>query len=316
MGCGFELIIDPANSEIDRLGCQSLCEEVEEMVLDWHRMLSVFDEYSVISRFNNAAPGESVRVSNDLGTLLLECDRIRTQTHGAFDISVGSLMNRLGFRENTRTASRSFSTPDSGLPGDAEKYGYDQARGTLTKIAPQVQLDFGAVAKGMVLDRAGEMLAEQGVHSAFLHGGGSSILAIGRNEDDRPWTARIGTMHGEAIEVENIALGISNQAGRTGSYEGIDIGHIVDPRTSSPCTLENTHWVCVHRSALTADAYSTAVSVDARLAQELASPDCAFVRLDGEGVINERIDPYSIIGNNQQETRITDSITEPAAECL
>ena len=40
-------------------------------------------------------------------------------------------------------------------------------------------LDLGGVGKGYALDRAAELLAERGVTEAFLHGGSSTVLAIG-----------------------------------------------------------------------------------------------------------------------------------------
>src|SRR5205085_1952713 len=67
----------------------------------------------------------------------------------------------------------------------------DREARTVRFTRPGVSLDLGGIGKGYALDRAAEIIAAQEVHSAFLHGGTSSILAFGSDETGRPWTVGV-----------------------------------------------------------------------------------------------------------------------------
>jgi thiamine biosynthesis lipoprotein len=63
----------------------------------------------------------------------------------------------------------------------------DVPRRTVQFLDPRVQLDFGALGKGYALDAAAHVLDRFAVTSALLHGGTSSVRAMGLREDDSPW---------------------------------------------------------------------------------------------------------------------------------
>jgi thiamine biosynthesis lipoprotein len=133
----------------------------------------------------------------------------------------------------------------------------DPATSTVT-LAPGAKLDPGAVGKGYALERATELLSVAGVKRALLHGGTSSVVALGA------WTVAVehplGAGRLARLELRDAALGVTALAGRRFVDGGRPIGHILDPRTGEPVTGALMAAV-VAPAAADADALSTALLV-------------------------------------------------------
>ncbi len=232
MGTRFELVLD--GQDATRL--RAAGEEAIEAIEDAHRRLSRFKRGSIISEINAAAGSDPVYVDDELLDLLGRCERYRVQTGGAFDIvfraaggagEAGSEPICTNRRPILDIDTRRVALPD-----------------------PCQYIDLGGVAKGFALDLAAESLRETGVERALLHGGTSTIVAIGG-----PW--RIGLPFGDPpgarVTLENLALSVSSQ-------HGDRPGHVLDPRTGK--IADGAHAAaCLARSAEQTDAWATALVV-------------------------------------------------------
>ena len=125
-----------------------------------------------------------------------------------------------------------------------------------------MSIDLGSVAKGAALDSAAALLRESGVRSAILHGGTSSVVAIGTPPGCDAWTIAIETAGPTrpVIPLRDRALSVSAPRGRMSMTPRGPVGHIIDPRSGVPVRRLGTACV-VHRSAAFADAWSTALLV-------------------------------------------------------
>ncbi len=129
---------------------------------------------------------------------------------------------------------------------------------------PAVQLDFGAMAKGLAIDRVINYLHSQGIRNAIINAGGD-LKVIG-SHGDRPW--RIGIRHprkqGEVLAALNVNDGesvfTSGDYERFYVYQGRRYHHIIDPRTGYPAD-QTTSVTVIHTNAATADAAATALFV-------------------------------------------------------
>ncbi|MCH2105347.1 MAG: FAD:protein FMN transferase, partial [Planctomycetes bacterium] len=138
-------------------------------------------------------------------------------------------------------------------------------------------LDFGAVAKGWALDLAREGLLEAGVERALLHGGTSSVLAIGAPPGEEGWRVALGKESGASCLLRDCALGVSAPDGEAGGE-----GHVLVPGTSAAASgVELAAVVC--ESAAWADAWSTALVVRGEELELRNGVETAFL-LSGEAL--------------------------------
>ncbi len=133
---------------------------------------------------------------------------------------------------------------------------------------PAVQLDFGAMAKGLAIDRIIDYLRSQDIRNAIINAGGD-LKVIG-SHGDRPW--RIGIRHprpdsdkqGEVLAALDVNDGesvfTSGDYERFYEYEGRRYHHIIDPRSGYPAD-QTTSVTVIHTDAATADAAATALFV-------------------------------------------------------
>ena len=113
--------------------------------------LSRFIANSDISRVNHLAAGQSTRVSPWTMECLEIARHIYDLTGGAFDVSIGSGLERLEL------------VPDE-FTVHAREAG--------------ARLDLGGIGKGYAVDRMAEVLEEWEIPRALVHGGFSSVLAL------------------------------------------------------------------------------------------------------------------------------------------
>lgn len=267
MGCRFELILDPTDSPHDLYCVEAIADELVELIHDWHDRLSVFTPTSVVSRVNATPAGVPVRVDRDLFELLRLCDSLREETDGAFNIAAGTLMQMHGFRDRTGLENMRQ------LPDLRDAYTLNTENLTITRNHDHVVIDFGAIAKGFVLDLIADALREYGIRHAFIHGGSSSVLGFGNQNESRPWRVLVSDTPDLHAKLSSISLGISEHSGRVNADNR---GHIMDPRTGMPAENQVQRVVCTHPSAAIADAYSTALSVRPDLIDQLHEHGCSI----------------------------------------
>lgn len=128
-------------------------------------------------------------------------------------------------------------------------------------------LDLGAIGKGYAIERAAEILREAGVTSGLLHGGTSTVYALGHPPEAECWQvaldqppAALGAPSStfSPVGLKDEAMSVSAIWGRSFEVEGKLFGHILDPRTGEPA--ENAVLAAVVLpSATETDALSTAL---------------------------------------------------------
>jgi thiamine biosynthesis lipoprotein len=240
-------------------------EDALDLIDSLEDQMTVFRGNSEVSRLNAAAAYAPVAVEDRLFDLFARCAAWTQETAGAFDIATGALTKAWGFyRRQGRvptTRERKEAMARTGmrhviLDSGAVKY-----------RVPGLEMNLGAVGKGYALDRAAELLREKwGIDSALLHGGSSSVYAIGHPPGEpRGWPIRLrhpwddGRSLG-TVRLKDHGLGTSAATFQYFEYNGRKLGHLLDPRTGRP--VEGSASASASAaSAAEADAMSTAVYV-------------------------------------------------------
>lgn len=251
MGTRFELVLD--DDDPARLG--PIAEHVLEEVKHWHDRLSLFKRDSFLSFINAHALQEAVPLEPELYSLFELCVGVHRLSGGAFDPAIASAMSALGLHEDAVLPPESGEADPGSEPRGMSAIQLDPDRRAIRFLAPGVVLDLGAVAKGFALDMAASHLRTFGIERALLHGGTSSIVAIGAPPGADGWRVALGPdADAPVMTLCDGALSFSAPHGR--SVEGPDgrtrATHILDPRTGAPA--ETGVFATAVASALTGNA--------------------------------------------------------------
>lgn len=237
--------------------------QIDSILEAFNNSLSTYIPDSELSTFNKL---DTVRfVSPFIYPVFSMSFDVYTQTKGAFDPTVGTLVNAWGFGQNKNARM------DSAIVDSLKQYvGFDQVRFDESGASKPkgVVLDFSASAKGFAIDVVADWLSQQGLFDYMVEIGGE-VTCKGRNQDGNVW--KIG------IEKPSMSSGqqalfattfVNNKSIATsGNYRnyykenGRIISHTIDPFTGFPA-VQNLLSASIYADNCTlADGYATACMV-------------------------------------------------------
>ena len=295
MGTTFNVKVvteDPSDARRARLA--GLVREVLDGV---DQRMSTYRPDSEIEAFNRFGT-ENFDASPDLLGVVNEAQRVARLTAGAFDITVGPLVDLWGFGPSGATEA-----PDEEeIRRLVATTGYEQLEvdvenGTLRKARGDCRIDLSAIAKGFAVDRISTMLEGEGLPNHMVEVGGE-VRAKGLNGSGQVW--RVGvekpTADGRAVHLvvplADLSLATSGDYRNFYERNGVRISHTIDPRSGRPIAHGLASVSVIHASCMTADALATALGVlgpeeGFELAERLDIPAYFLVRMS-HGVFEER----------------------------
>jgi thiamine biosynthesis lipoprotein len=245
MGTRFELALVEGTGNLRAAG-EAALDEIEL----WHHRLSRFAEDSLLSHISRTAARTPVRLDRDSYALFEDALRVWSASDGAFDVTVAPVMARAGFADSAVPA-RGAPVAGSGLTLDPNDW-------TIRVASDGIGLDLGGIAKGHALDCAATVLRSAGVTAALMHGGTSSVLAIGRPPGTAGWPVAIGSAPNHPVlALCDTAMSVSDSSSQSAPDGG---SHVVDPRTGQ-ALRGRSRAVVTGPSARLTDAWATALTV-------------------------------------------------------
>jgi thiamine biosynthesis lipoprotein len=266
MGTTYSVTVASQPQAVRREAIQSVIDDVLD---DVNRTLSTYDPHSEISRLNANATTEPVVVSPSLRAVAALASEVSAATGGAFDITVGPLVQAWGFGVASPAPE---SVPDPGVIDKLRaEVGFDRlelgADGrSLRKALPGLQLDVNGIAPGYAVDLIAERFDALGVHDYLIELGGE-VRARGISPAGRPWRVAVEVpLSGERkpyalVELDGLAVSTSGDYRDFRELDGRRFSHTIDPHAGAPVANGLASVSVVHRSAAFADAYSTALMV-------------------------------------------------------
>jgi len=248
-----------------------LKKEIDKALMEVNRQMSNYQPDSELSRFNRSPEKVPFKVSPDFAKVTRFALELSRQSDGAFDPTLGPLINLWGFGEKTGE----HIVPDAiTLRGTMAKVGWQHLtvneKGELTKDLPELALDLGAVAKGFGVDRMTEVLHAHGLENLYTSIAGE-VRVMGHNPRGTKWMlgVTVPSDHWRANNPMAAMISISNQALSTsGDYQkffmdasGRRLCHIIDPRTGTPVQHNLASVTIVAPDSMTADGLSTSLFV-------------------------------------------------------
>jgi len=245
-----------------------LAELIDAELAAINRAMSTYDPRSELSQFNGRQDLQWVPASQGLLEVLNSASLISTASQGAFDVTVGPLVDLWGFGPEYRPRR----VPDDAVIERVRKsVGYqhlqaDPSAGAIRKRDSRIQVDLCAIAKGYGVDRVAMILDRQGVHDYLVEIGGE-LRARGTTAAGRPWRVGIERpVEGRHVVGEIVALG--NQGSATSGttedvveQDGRHYSHIIDPKTARPVEHPAMAASVIADTTMEADAWATALIV-------------------------------------------------------
>lgn len=291
MGTMFDIVVYHPSRGDGARAAERAMREIERL----DRVLSHFKDDSDLSRLNREAGRGFVTVDPSLYDVVSQSIEWSRRTGGTFDITIAPLL---------RTWKQAYA--DGRRPSDADVAAAKQCVGSdkIELEAPNrirfrsasasvpapacLAIDLGGIGKGYAVDRALEVLKADGVTSAMINAGGSSIGAIGAPPGQSGWAVRIAAKvsGSDTLLLRDMSMSTSQQQPLPFATTAGSFGEILDPRTGAP-SEGRTAITVVTPSGTTAEALTKALlmmpSADAKaLLARLPDVSALWMSPDGE----------------------------------
>ena len=232
--------------------------------------MSNWEPDSDLSRFNRAAAATWHPLPEGFFEVLSCALGIARDSEGAYDPTVGALVEAWGFGP----AQHAHAIPDdialSAARADAGWQRLILNKEKSSALQPgRIQLDLSAIAKGHGVDLVARHLRDIGIAAALVEVGGE-LYGYGKKPDDAAWQVLVEASPDEnAVDMEDprvialngIAIATSGDHWHAFEQQGTRYSHTLDPRAGKPVEHAPAAVTVIADDAMHADAWATALTV-------------------------------------------------------
>ena len=271
-------LVDERNAEPtpDAALLKTAQTEIERTLQQVNQEMSTWQTDSELSRLNAMAENtEPVEISAPLARVLNQALEISRKTDGAYDVTVGPLVNlwKFGPRQPgdelpQEPTPEAIAEAKARVDWTALKLEEKDGVWTLQRTKPGQYVDLSSIAKGYGVDCVAETLEKLGVKRYMVEVGGE-VRTAGLNPTGKPWNIGIQTPVPEATQLfATVNLGAEDSAralATSGDYrnfktlDGKRLSHIIDPRTGRPVEHALVSVSVLAENCMTADGWATAL---------------------------------------------------------
>lgn len=234
---------------------------LERMDIEFSRTKENGEIYAV----NQAAGKEAVTVSDETLDIVKLSIKYAEEMDGLFDPTIGPLVDLWDIGNGGKQVPPQANIEHAKSLINYKDIIVDEAAKTVMLAKEGMVLDMGGIGKGYAADRIADYLKEQGLDSAMINLGGSSIIALGNKPNGSPWNIglqdpdqRRGTQLG-TIKISDEVIDASGIYERYFMQDNVRYHHILDPRTGFPSQNGLKSITIMSPNATDADALSTGV---------------------------------------------------------
>jgi len=267
---------------------------------------------SELSHFNGHRAASGFALSRDTFAVFALGERVSAMTGGAFDITVGPVVDAWGFGPR-----REFRVVGPAEVDALERsvgwtmLALDAAARTATKARPEARADLSGIAKGYAVDQAARALDALGIERYMIEAGGE-VRARGVNGEGRPWQIGIEQPDANPRRARHVVPLAGRSLATSGDYrifferDGTRYCHEIDPATGRPIANGVASVSVAADACALADALATGLMVMGperglafAVAQNLAAH---FVVRTADGRLVDRMTPaFAALGGRALE---------------
>jgi thiamine biosynthesis lipoprotein len=262
------------------------------------REMSPWEPLSDLSRYNRAAAGGWTPLPPAFARVLRAALEVAEQTDGAFDPTLGALVDLWGFGPR----------PFSGAPPESQDIARAREAAGWRRIVLDgdslfqpggLRLDLNGIAKGFAVDQVAAALDRAGARSYLVEVGGE-LRGTGAKPDGQPWWVELERPPAAndglrtLVALHGLSVATSGDYRRYFEHDGRRYAHTLDPATAAPVVHSTVSVTVLGETCLRADAYATALTVmapDAALAFATAHDLAAMILARGPAGLEERLSP-------------------------
>ncbi|MEJ2245328.1 MAG: FAD:protein FMN transferase [Acidobacteriota bacterium] len=259
----FYLMGTSCTIQLYSMDSQSALKRIESLIRlleDAEDELSTWKANSILSRLNKQPVGVPFEIDPSVYQLFETLLYWSEETNGAFDPTVGKLLNAYELRnrgEWPESKTLEIAKADKGM----HFYDFDKTGYRITKTQ-DVVIDCGAFGKGEALDR---LPKEDATNNRWLVNLGGQIIVNGSPPNNDGWQVIISHPQNRqegfiSINLRSGSLATSGGSERDVEVHKLRLGHIINPITGKPADFNGSVSVW-HEQALVADILSTALYV-------------------------------------------------------
>jgi thiamine biosynthesis lipoprotein len=233
-----------------------------------NQALSTWRADSALSRFNASPSPQWQDVDAELATVLAYALELGAASGGAYDVTVGPLVNLWGFGPDPAT----FRAPDPEAIARAKsRVGWHRVEVDVprrrARKPPDVYVDLSSLGKGRGVDRVAEYLDALGVAHYLIDLSGK-LRARGNNAAGVAWRVAVErpgadvdsgqiSMDPAVVSLRDASIATAGDYRRYFESGGRHYSHIIDPHTGAPVSHATVSATAIADSCMEADAWAT-----------------------------------------------------------
>jgi len=280
-------------------------EKINQAIALVNNQMSTYKNDSNLSIFNQKPEGSCYRFPVDTYRVIEMAQSISALTDGAFDVTVGPLVNLWGFGPQYKPEIEPSDEQIQNLK--STKVGYQNLElkdDNIVCKSKDIYVDLSAIAKGYAVDLVAEALDQLSISSYLVEIGGE-LKAKGLKLNQEVWRIAVENPNSEqqrsvhkVLELNNTGIATSGDYRNYYEIDGKRVSHTINPETGKPIEHNLASISVLHDSVAYADALATAFNV--------MGPDKALALAD-----KEQLAVYMLLKNDQGfEVKSTPAFTD------
>ncbi len=247
---------------------KDLQTEVDKILNDINTTFSTYIPNSEISQFNQLdTTNRWLYQSSHFLPVLQYSKEVFENTNGAFDPTILPLVKAWGFTPNNKGEIDTVKLSSLQKAVGFEKLYFDSEG--VKKSLNNIQLDFGAIAKGYGVDVVADYFKSIGIYDFMVEIGGE-VACSGLKMNGKPWVIGVDHPVVENSEASKMILSLklnNRSLATSGNYRNFFIKdgkryvHTIDPRIGKPAYSDLLSASVLAENCTVADAYATAFMV-------------------------------------------------------
>ena len=262
MGTTYSIKIKTADAVVNQ---EKIRADIEKILLEINQKMSTYIVDSELSVINFSNSLDSNLISDDLFKVISHANTISKTTNGAFDITVGPLVNLWGFgpdkSEHKIPSNEEIELIKKNI--GYKKIYLNKETTSIKKLHPDLYVDLSGIAKGFAVDKIALYLNSYNLENYLVEIGGE-LIAKGTNEDNEVWQIGIENPNNnlaKIIGLKDIAMATSGDYRNYFEKNGVRYSHTINPNTGKPIKHKLASVTVLDKTAMNADALATAFMV-------------------------------------------------------